>query len=225
MSAFGHIVRGDVTLALEESEKSIGVAVDPFYSQFGKWTLGMTYFIAGQIHKAEESLKSLSDFSNNRGVGVFSLMSQLLLSTIVITKGNLRQGFKRFEKTQEALLNNHMKIWYVKSNSIIGGVYTRFLTGPSPSLATMVKNVGFLAKNVPFADRKAGEHFDKAVKIYRELGAKGDLGQALLGLGRLHKAKKRNDKARECFSEAADLFLGCDAHIYLKQAKEELASV
>ena len=223
-SAFGHFVRGDMTLALEESEKSIRVAVDPFYSQFGKWTLGMSHFITGQIQKAEENLKSLFEFSKNR-VGVFSLMSQVLLSTIMITKGNLRQGFKRFEETQEALLNNHMTIWYVKSNSIIGTVYTRFLTGPSPGLATMVRNIGFLARNVPFADRKAGEHFDKAVKTFRELGAKPDLAQALLNLGRLHKAKKRSDKARECFSEAVHLFEECDAYVYLKQAKEELASV
>ena len=85
--------------------------------------------------------------------------------------------------------------------------------------------MGFLVKNLPFADRKAGEYFDKAVKIYRELGAKGDLGQALLGLGRLHKAKKRSEKARECFSEAASLFQECDANVFVKQAQEALASL
>ena len=57
------------------------------------------------------------------------------------------------------------------------------------------------------------------------MGAKGELGQAMLGIGRLHKAKKRNDKARECFSEAIHLYKECDAYVYLKQANEELASV
>ena len=57
------------------------------------------------------------------------------------------------------------------------------------------------------------------------MGAKGELGESLLGLGRLYKAKKRNEKARESFSEAVHLFEECDAHVYLKQAKEELASV
>jgi tetratricopeptide (TPR) repeat protein len=57
------------------------------------------------------------------------------------------------------------------------------------------------------------------------MGAKVDLGQALLGLGRLYKAKKRNEKARECFSEAVNLFKECDAHVHLKQAKEALTSL
>jgi uncharacterized protein YjhX (UPF0386 family) len=57
------------------------------------------------------------------------------------------------------------------------------------------------------------------------VGAKGHLGEALLGLGRLHKAKKRNEKARKCFSEAVHLFEECDAHVFLKQAKKALASV
>jgi hypothetical protein len=44
-------------------------------------------------------------------------------------------------------------------------------------------------------------------------------------LGRLYKAKKRNEKAHECFSEAVHLFQECDAHVYLSQAKEALTSV
>lgn len=57
------------------------------------------------------------------------------------------------------------------------------------------------------------------------MGAKGDLGQAFMGLGQLYKAKKKKEKARKCFAEAASLFQEYDAHIYLKQAKEALASI
>jgi hypothetical protein len=46
-----------------------------------------------------------------------------------------------------------------------------------------------------------------------------------LGLGRLYKTKKRNEKARRCFSEAVHLFEECDAHVFLKQAKVALASL
>jgi tetratricopeptide (TPR) repeat protein len=122
-------------------------------------------------------------------------------------------------------IKNHMKLGYARSENILGMVYTQFVTGPSPSLATLAKNIGSIVKIAPFAEKKAEQHFNKAIALFREMGAKVDLGQALLGLGRLYKAKKRNEKAHECFSEAVHLFQECDAHVYLSQAKEALTSV
>jgi hypothetical protein len=59
----------------------------------------------------------------------------------------------------------------------------------------------------------------------KELGAKGLLGTANLDLGLFHKAKKRNDQAREYISEAIQIFEDCEAEIYLKQAKEAFGSM
>jgi predicted ATPase/class 3 adenylate cyclase len=225
MKALGYMARGEIALARKESENSIGAAVDPFYSQFGKSTLGMSYIFDGQLKEAEDTFRLISDYCEKRGLELMSQFSNLFLSFIDIPKGNMEQGFRRFKETQEVLLKNHMKVWYATSESMLGAVYTRLIIGPSPSLATVAKNIGFIVKNAPFADRKAEESFKKAIENCREMGAKGNLGQALLGLGRLHKAKKRNEKASECFSEAIHLFQKCDAHVFLKQAKEELASI
>ena len=118
-----------------------------------------------------------------------------------------------------------MKYNYAQSENILGTVYTQFITGPSPGLATLVKNIGAIVTIAPFAYQRAEEHFNKAIEIFGEMGANGDLGQAFLGLGRLYKAKKKNEKARECLLNAVNLFQECDADMYLKQAKEALASL
>jgi len=89
----------------------------------------------------------------------------------------------------------------------------------------MTKNIGFLVKNVPFAGKKAEERYTKAIEISREIGAKGLLGTANLDLGLLYKDRKRNDQARECISEAINIFQECEADLYLNQAKEALASL
>ncbi len=51
------------------------------------------------------------------------------------------------------------------------------------------------------------------------------MGQAYLDLGLLHRAKKRNDKAQECISEAIKIFEECKAEGFLKQARDALASL
>jgi hypothetical protein len=80
-------------------------------------------------------------------------------------------------------------------------------------------------KNVPFASRKAAAHFNKAIEVAEEIGANGLMVQAFLGLGRLHKAKKRKDKARECLLKAVDCFERCEAETILKQTREVLDSL
>ena len=152
-------------------------------------------------------------------------MCQMFLSIILIVKGQLKQGFKKFEETQQVLLENHIRSFYALSESMLGVVYSHFITEPSPGFLKLVKNIGSVVRYAPFADRKAEEHFNKAIALFREMEAKGYLGQAILGLGQLFKAKKRNEKARECFSEAVHLFEECDAHVYQQHAKDALASV
>jgi class 3 adenylate cyclase/tetratricopeptide (TPR) repeat protein len=225
MNALGHLLTGDMALCRKESENAVGAALDPFYSQFPKSTLGISYFFDGRVQEAEDVFESDLNFCEKRGIGLASVSTQMFLSIILIAKGNMKQGFRKLEETQEVMLKNHMKVFYAQSEWILGATYTQFITGPSPGLATLAKNIGFIVKNAPFAERKAEGHFNKAIEILREVGAKGVLGQAFLGLGRLYKAKKRNEKARECFSEAASLFQECDAHVYLKQAEEALSSL
>jgi tetratricopeptide (TPR) repeat protein len=89
----------------------------------------------------------------------------------------------------------------------------------------MVKNIGFILRNVPSAGTKAEEHFKKAIQVAKEIGAKGILAQAYLDLGLLHEAKGRTKEAGECIIESIRIFEECGAEVWLKRAKETLASL
>jgi tetratricopeptide (TPR) repeat protein len=93
------------------------------------------------------------------------------------------------------------------------------------SLFVILKNIGFLLKNAPFAAKKAEEHIKNSINIAKEIGAIGVLGQAYLSLGRLHNLKKRTDPAKECISKAIEFFEQCEAEVYLKQANEVFESL
>ena len=95
----------------------------------------------------------------------------------------------------------------------------------NPSLSIMAKNIGFLVKNVPFAAKKAEEHFNKAIELMKEIGAKGFLGPVYLSMGKLYKATKKTEQARQCLLEAVHTFEECEAETYLKQAKEILGAL
>ena len=94
----------------------------------------------------------------------------------------------------------------------------------STNLSFLVRNLGFIMRNILVAGRKAEEYLKKSVEVARQIGAIGILGQASLGLGLLYKTKGKTDEAKKYFSEAIEAFEKCGAEGYLKQAREALAT-
>jgi tetratricopeptide (TPR) repeat protein len=207
MNGWGYQMIGDIKSAQKSYEKAVEVALDPSYSQFPKCSLAVAYFLGGQFQEAEEVSQSLLDFSERRDMGQLTEFAYLSLASTLIAKGHMDQGLSMFEEAQQALIKNHRKYWYAMSEVLLGGIYLQIATGPSPSFS------------------KAEEHFNKAIEIFIEIGAKGSLGQAYLSLGLLHKAKKKTGQAIKFLSEAINIFQELDAEVFIKQAKEVLTSL
>ncbi len=229
---FGHFINahafwaiGDLKSAQKCLERATEVAIDPLFSAFPKASLGFIYFLQGQIQDAEQIFQSCMNFLKNRGLGLFYVTSQYYLAPILVTKGLMRQGMELMEKAQDNLVKNERRVQYSLSEHILGEVNLQIATGPKPSLSIMVKNIGFLIKKVPFATKNAEEHFNNAIDILKEIGAKGLSGPIYLSLGMLFKATKRTDQARQCILDAIAIFHECEAEHYLKQANEALESL
>jgi len=77
----------------------------------------------------------------------------------------------------------------------------------------------------PFFAWSAEDHFKRSIEVAKEVGAKGWMAVSYLDLGLLHKAKKRTDQAKECFSKAIKIFEEIEAEAFLKQAREALATI
>jgi hypothetical protein len=123
-------------------------------------------------------------------------------------------------------VRNKRRYFHAYSEYILGKVYLQIVQGEGDfNLTTVIKNISFLVKNIPFAAKKAENHLNKAIEVAREIGAEGILGQAHLDLGRLHHAKKRKDRAIECMTRAIEYFEQCEAETFLTHAKEALDSL
>ena len=115
---------------------------------------------------------------------------------------------------------------YALSEYILGTIYLKIIRREVPKNAFFLfRNIVFLVKNLPFLSTKAEFHLTKSIESAKGIGAKITLGMAYLNLGLLNKSKKITEKARECIFEAIDVLEQCEADVYLKQAKEALASL
>ena len=223
--SFGHLAAGDMKSSQESSKKAIEAASEPFYVQLSKMTLGLSYFFNGQLQEAENVFRPGLNVCEKLGIGQLSVFYLYFLAPILIAKGQMKQGTELLEKARIILSKNQRRAHYAISEYVIGEVNSQIATGPKPSLAIMAKNIGFLVKNVPLANKKAEKHFNQAIELFKEIGMKGFLGQAYLSRGLMYKASKRNDEARQSILEAINLFKECEADGWLKQANEALDSL
>jgi tetratricopeptide (TPR) repeat protein len=192
----------------------------------GALYLGIGYVLIGQFEEAESLLKEFVTFSQQMGCEIMEGAAHSFLGVISMVKGQMSQGLEMLEKASEMYLDYESQLFYANSQHALGEAYLQIVKRAAPmSFSTIAKNIGFLVKNVPFASKKAEEHFSRAIEVAEEIGAKGMLGRAYLGLGLLHKATKKRNQARDCISRASQLFEECEAEGPLNQAKEALASL
>ncbi len=221
-----HFIAGDMSSAIECCKEGLRVSVDPWFSQILKMMLGIINAMTDQLQEAEGLLREVVAFSQKFGSGMAGTSAQLLLGLVLIKKGNFNQGSKMIKDARRLWLDNEGRFGYIQSEYTLGMIYSQIAQRASPiSLLTMVKNIGFILKNVPFASRKAEDYFNKAIAGAEETGAKFFLGMACLNLGLLYKTRGRNDKAKECISKAIRVFEQCDATMRLREAKDALASL
>jgi uncharacterized protein HemY len=76
-----------------------------------------------------------------------------------------------------------------------------------------MKNLWFILRTVPFADKKAHDHLQTVVNMAREYNMPGYLAKALYGLGVLARKKKKYGAARSYFTEALKVAETSDLYI------------
>lgn len=217
---------GNFQLAIQSGHTGSKVALDRFY---GYWSLlweAAGYTLAGQLPEAQEIFEEISSYAHEHGCEAFEVWSNIFLGAIYVAQGHMSRGLTMIEEERDRSEENGVKYYIITAEFILGRIYKQIAEGAGPVSPSMVaKNIGFLLKNVPFAAKKAENHFQKAIDLAQEIGARGFLGQVNLELGLLHKIKGRTDEARKYISDAIKLFEECEADVFLKQARVELAAL
>jgi tetratricopeptide (TPR) repeat protein len=226
ITGIAHQAHGNFEAAIKSLKDAVQISRDPFFRENARLCLGNLYLYRGQFKEAEETLEQAVAFMQKFGVGECEIMGKLYLGAALIGKGQMGRGLEMIEEAQWVFLENERRPFYAISEYILGKIYLQIAERAAPmTLSTIAKNIGFLVKNVPFAGKKAEYHFNKAIEVAKEIGAKGVQAQALLDLGLLHKAKGRMGQARKHISKSIELFEESGAEGFLKQAKEALASL
>jgi class 3 adenylate cyclase/tetratricopeptide (TPR) repeat protein len=216
---------GDIPASLRSGEKCIEASEDPAYILFGRLSVGFASLFAGDFAQIEKVLKPLVGFCEKHGCHVGLPWALICLGPALIAQGQMNEGMKLLEEANEIIHEDKKRVCEPYYEYTLGKIFSLITTGPKPSFSIMTKNIRFLAKNVPFASRKAVEHFSRAIEVSRVIGEKSVLCQAYMDLGLFHKWNKENEQAKECLKAAIEILEKGGPSPNLEQAREALASL
>jgi tetratricopeptide (TPR) repeat protein len=223
---WGHFIGGDFSSAIESFQRAIQISADPYFSQLPRIGLIYAYVASGQSEEADEHLQELLTYTEKLGIDLLGTPAHALQGLVMIAKGRLGKGINKFQEAQQVWLKKERKCLYAASEYMLANIYLRIGRGDrNVRLPMIIKNIGFLLRNLPFARRKAEKHFINSINIAKAIGAKSTLGKSYLDLGLLYKERGKKDLARDCISKAIQVFEQCEIETYLSQAKEALASL
>jgi len=218
----GHLIDGDLPSATDSYRSAIAVSADPWFSQFPRMLLAFTLVSRGELEEAEDALEEVLSYSQEYGTELIRTPARTMMGIILVSKGHLERGFRMMEDALDEDLRKGRKYASTIEGHIMGKLYQE-LAGRAPLSLSMLRNIGFIVKNLLSAGRKAEKLFKRTIESAKEIGAKGLHGQACLDLALLYRSKGRVGEARDCLSEAIMVLEQCEAETYLNDAKETMA--
>jgi tetratricopeptide (TPR) repeat protein len=223
---WGYLNAGDMILAGKAFKKSVEVSVDPFYLNLAKTGLATAHLSRQNFEEAEKEFNAVVNFCTTYGCENMNTFAKFGTGVICIGNGKMSKGMQIIEKAIQDFKDQDRMGSVSFYEFGLASLYLEMVKGTMPvNLLTILKNIGFICKNVPFAAKKAELQLKNSIRNSESIGAMGIVGQAYLGLGILHQLKKRNERAQNRFSSAIQIFKKTGAYIFLKQAKESLESL
>lgn len=224
---FAYSILGQSAEAKYNFQKSMQATSDvPFYRYWATAFLSMSYAMEGQMEHAGRLMAEVMKFTaagGGKALGDHTLTSY---GIALFAQGRMNEALTMLKEAAEIGIKGQRKRLLIVVEYYFGYIYSQLAASTQPvGLSTLIKNLGFLIKNLPGASKKAERHFHKAIKLAEETKSYLYAGQSWMELGRMFKVKKKRDKAGVCLEEAIKVFKMLDNEFYLSQAREMLASV
>jgi hypothetical protein len=159
LMACSALLDGDFPSTIKYSQQALQISLDPFFSTFPKMILGQGYALSGRFQEAYDTSQEILKFSRDLGNEWLASFGSVVLGVVLITRGQMHQGLKMLKDELSASLENERRCFYAVIEHTLGSFYLQIVKGEGDlSISTVVKNIGFLLKNVPFAAKKAERH-------------------------------------------------------------------
>ncbi len=189
--------------ALENAEQSLCLSPDRLDELCALGAKGGALALMGRAQEGLELIRQVrNDYIQNQFILPLAGID-MPYGAVMVLAGEMKKGVKHIHDASKywASLGNYTQP--TVGHYYLADIYLRMCTGTvRPGLRVILKNLWFLVRTLPVAEKKARFHLQVSENKAREYNMPGILARALYGLGLLAQKKKQFDVARSYFGEA-----------------------
>ena len=214
---------GDFEKATDTYIKATAAAGEPFYSNSALMGILFNAIKCDMIDVAKQARDKHLNFLINMELGWSSWVSSMFSGVLEILDGRMKEGFQMIMAARRSFEVNERRTFYIITEYLLGRLYSQMAMGEGPkNLSIVLKNIGFIAKHLPFAAKKAENYYKRAIKMTTEIEMNNLRGLILYDLGLLYKFKNSPISADNCFTQALQLFDEIGATINRDRARKQI---
>jgi class 3 adenylate cyclase/tetratricopeptide (TPR) repeat protein len=173
-TSYGHYSTGNFAQAVEWSRKAVELSNDPIFSVWPKLVLGNFFIQTGKFQEADELLREIIPFCRHLGMYYIVEWAQSLYGAALMAGGQYSRGLKLITEAARAFTEGGRFISLYFLEFALAEIYFLMASQrPRLGLWTIIKNLGFILKEVPFAGQKAEMYLRRIIRVGQEIGARG----------------------------------------------------
>lgn len=190
--------------ALENAEASLQRSPDPFDKLMARTVDGAARALKGDPVKGLSVLREVRSEMFDAGYIAPLLGVDIPYGAAIALAGNMRAGVRWIQESIERFTELGNKTQPALGRLVLGEIYLQMALGEEkPPLSIVIKNLGFILTNMPFASRRARKYLELAVSEFRQSDVPANLARALLDLALLSQMQNRSDEAEAYLIEAS----------------------
>jgi len=224
---FALFLLGETDQSIEYFQEATEASADvPLYRYWAMSVSATSYVMVGQIEKAGRLMAAVKEFCSAGGFRMLHDYAVTTYGIALFAQGRMKDGLTILREIADTATRDQRKRLLIGAEFYTGIAFSQMAAPTEPvGFSLMMKNIGFLMKNLPGAAKKAERHFQRTIELAEETRSYLFGGLSWMELGRMFKAKKKREKAGDCLEEAIKVFKMLENEFYLAQAREALASL
>ncbi len=173
-TSYGYYSAGDFAKAVEWSRKAVELSNDPIFSVWPQLVLANFFIQSERFQEADEILREIIPFCQQIGMYYIAVWAQSLYGTVLMAQGFFSRGMEMITEATRVFTENGRFVSLYFLEFALAEIYFQMATRRQRlGFWTIIKNLGFILKEVPFARHKAETYLRKILQVGREIGAGG----------------------------------------------------